>query len=391
MHLTTSRQAYIDWLRAAAVYGIFGYTAARPFMGDSTWMVKNTDTSLLLTKMAQWLNTWCLPLLFFVSGAATWHMTISRDHSKRILLWLRRLFIPLTAGILLVLPPQIYIERLNSGYQGRFTDFLPSFFEGRPYPGGNTSWHHLRVIACLAIYEAMLAPLLSRAASFQARNVIRRLAWFYRGYRIYLLAIPGIIWYCCAPSAFPDNAGRLLHTADFICWGIFLVTGILFAMQPILADSLVRNRRASLAGLLTCILTGIIIRTMAIHHTPLLSLLTVLHVWFLLFTLTGYAKKYLDSYQGISGYTTIFMSPFFILQQTVTVLAAWFIVRLPAGPELKFLLIASSSWMASALIIHLLIRPFILTRLLFGVKPKTPPVVTGKVIKVQLPSADFFY
>ncbi|MBR7551132.1 hypothetical protein KC220_21580, partial [Mycobacterium tuberculosis] len=78
-----------------------------------------------------------------------------------------RIFVPLVFGILLVVPPQVYVERISIGMPGRdspidwsgsYLDFYPTFFTSCCYNHGNFSWHHLWFLTYLFVYSLLLLP-----------------------------------------------------------------------------------------------------------------------------------------------------------------------------------------------------------------------------------------
>jgi hypothetical protein len=67
-----------------------------------------------------------------------------------------RLLVPLALGILVLAPPQVYLERLTHGqFQGDFFQFLPRFFDG------DFAWTgvHLWYLVYLFLFTLALMPL----------------------------------------------------------------------------------------------------------------------------------------------------------------------------------------------------------------------------------------
>lgn len=62
-------------------------------------------------------------------------------------------------GILLVVPPQVYLERIVEGMPYKsYWHFYPHFFDG-VYPKGNFSWHHLWFLPYLLTMSLLGTPL----------------------------------------------------------------------------------------------------------------------------------------------------------------------------------------------------------------------------------------
>src|SRR5215203_2017334 len=156
---TTNRQSYLDWLRIMAIAGVLFFHSAMPFAAEESWHIKNSETSNLFLEFNFFMSRFRMPLLFFISGAVAFFMLQKRTAAQFIGLRFRRLFIPLLFGMLLIVPLQVYMERVNQGFKGNFFQFYPSIFNTGPYPEGNLSWHHLWFVAYLFVYVAALAPL----------------------------------------------------------------------------------------------------------------------------------------------------------------------------------------------------------------------------------------
>ena len=92
--------------------------------------------------------------------------------------------------------------------------------------------------------------------------------------------------------------------------------------------------------------------------------------WSWIFTAIGYAKRYLNRKHRIQDYINEAVYPFYILHQTIIVIVVFYVIR-PNEPVLsKFLFTFFTSFILVMFIYHLLIRPYGVTRFLFGMKPK---------------------
>ena len=64
--------------------------------------------------------------------------------------------------------------------------------------------------------------------------------------------------------------------------------------------------------------------------------------------------------------------PFYLLHEPVIVAAAWLIVRWPAPPVVKYPALVIVSFAGTLGLYEALVRRFRVTRLLFGMKPRSP-------------------
>ena len=77
-----------------------------------------------------------MPLFFLLAGIAVWYAL--RRRTGKVFAWerFRRLFVPLMVGIAVIIPPQVYLERISTSVATRQSpiDFEGSFFEFLPRP-----------------------------------------------------------------------------------------------------------------------------------------------------------------------------------------------------------------------------------------------------------------
>ena len=76
------------------------------------------------------------------------------------------------------------------------------------------------------------------------------------------------------------------------------------------------------------------------------------------------------AFDRVASYMSEAVLPLFVLHQTVIVLVGFYLVRLPAGAGLKYLVIGMTSLVATLAIYETSVRRFRLTRFLFGMKPR---------------------
>jgi glucan biosynthesis protein C len=87
-----------------------------------------------------------------------------------------------------------------------------------------------------------------------------------------------------------------------------------------------------------------------------------------IFTLFGYASKYLNKPGRYISYRNKTVYPFYILHQTITVAIGYYIAPLEWSMWLKFLVLAAGTFGCSYFIYELIISKFKPLRFVFGVK-----------------------
>ena len=94
----------------------------------------------------------------------------------------------------------------------------------------------------------------------------------------------------------------------------------------------------------------------------------------IIFTVVGFAKTKLNKPSPLLKYANESVYPFYILHQTITLTVGYYIKDWQMNVFLKFLLLAAATFGGCFLIYELLIKRLNLTRVLFGLKPKTKKV-----------------
>ena len=366
----TSRQTYLDWLRLLSIAGVLVLHCAMPFASGETWHIRNAESSNLLAELVLNLHLFRMPLLFFISGTVSYYMLQRRSSADFVWLRVRRLLLPLVFGMLVVVPPQLYLERLTQGFTGNFWQFYPRIFSTGAYPHGNLSWHHLWFIAYLFLYDVLFAPVFAWLAAPGSQAVRARLGALAPGYRVYGLAVPGLLWYAATARALPQTNDLLHDGGYFGYWLLFVLAGFACVAQPALLDSLERLRRSSLTvGFLTLLFFNYL-RWNHLDLGPTPPFLTPLAAWSLVFAAVGYGKRYLQQPHPALAYLNQAAYPFYILHQTVIVVLAYYVVQVEHESILgKYLFLVIVTLLVSLGIFHLLIRPVPLLRVFFGMKP----------------------
>src|SRR5512139_2836563 len=125
----TQRRYDLDWLRVLAFAMVFVYHCSR-FFDESDWHIKNATTSTLVDTLKGIIDLWGMPLIFLVSGASIYFALRPGKGLRFLKDRALRLLVPLALGILVLAPPQIYLERLTHGdFQGSLLEFLPLYFQ----------------------------------------------------------------------------------------------------------------------------------------------------------------------------------------------------------------------------------------------------------------------
>ena len=197
----SDRRADLDWLRVSAFGLLILYHAGMAWSGWS-WHLTSSDSIDWLREGMRFLNRWRMPLIFVVSGRPSCWRWATRSPAAFARDRVRRLLVPLAFGMVVLVPPQVYLERLYRGqFHGSFLDWLPQAFAG-VYPAGNMSWHHLWFLAYVLVLTFVLLPYFLWARSDAGRAAHARVAR--------VVARTGLQWLMPLPLA----AAMLVADAD---------------------------------------------------------------------------------------------------------------------------------------------------------------------------------
>jgi fucose 4-O-acetylase-like acetyltransferase len=138
------------------------YHSALIFCNDGIFPLRSGEDSELLSCFSGIVDPWHMPLLFVLSGAGTWFVLRFRKAGQYARERAGRLLVPLVFETLLIVPPQVYLQRLQEGrFEGVFFVFYPHFFDGI-YPQGIFTWNHLWFVAYVLVFSLMALPVFIR-------------------------------------------------------------------------------------------------------------------------------------------------------------------------------------------------------------------------------------
>jgi glucans biosynthesis protein C len=357
------RHDFIDWLRVLAIAVLLFYHTGMIFVGWG-WHVENGVVIEALRWPMAISHRLRMPLLFLVSGAGLWFalgrrtgMQLLRERSLRLLL-------PLLVGMLLIVPPQLYFERLFRGqwHGGYLEFFFQRVLQLQAYPRGDFSWHHLWFIAYLYVYVLVLVPLLLwwRRSSLQLQP----------GSWLYLLAVPLALNEALLEPLFPETHNLIADWYLFNHYLLLTFYGLVLARTPRAWDWLQAQRRRPLIGAVCLAATAIALLNRGIirEGTPLDACLANLFTWLSLMALLGYGRRYLSFSNSWLRWARDASYPVYILHQTVIVAVGYYVVQLAFSPWSKFVIVVSVTLVVCALTYEFVIRRWALSRVIFGMK-----------------------
>lgn len=378
---TKERLYELDWLRVIAFFLLIFYHTGMFFV-PWDFHFKNSQTSELFELWMTPLNQFRLPLLFIISGIGSYfvlsHRTIGGFFKERSV----RLLIPLTFGMFVIVPPQMYFEyQFKGANYNSYFEFYNKVLEFIPYPKGSFSWHHLWYIIYIFVYSAAALPLLKYLRSDSSERVKKAvLNFFSKRNMIYLAVLPALIVYYWLAWQFPTTHALWGDWYNLTYSFIFFLYGIIIISVKGLWDVIEQQRKVSLViaaipfSFLWLFVWGPTFEIMPEEGITFFIIYGALKNIFLigwLFTIFGYSRKFFVKPNKLLIYSTEAVYPLYILHQTVMIVLGYYIIQMQLSILVKFVLVVVSTFGGSLLIYELLIKRIGFIRVLFGLKSKS--------------------
>ncbi|QHT67439.1 acyltransferase [Rhodocytophaga rosea] len=372
LSIKSTRRYDLDWLRVLA-FGLLIFYHTGMFFVSWGWHIKNNEISELMEYPMRFLSQWRMPLLFFISGAGVFFALGSRSTSSFAGDRVKRILLPLIFGMFVIVPPQIYYERLTQGNTYSYIEFYKSVFEFQPYPQGSFSWHHLWYLAYIFTYSLVCLPLFIYLRSEKGKIVMGKIASFLseKG-SIYLLIIPLFIAEALLRPHWPTEQNLIKDWANFTFSILIFIYGFIICSQEKIREAIENQRMFSL---LSAIVLTTVLYVFYWNNWPdpspagmvLYYLLKVANIWCWLMAILGYARKYLTFNNSLLTYTTEAVYPFYILHQTVIICIAYYLIDWQASIAMKFFVISVAMFLVCWLLFEC-IRRINFLRPFFGLK-----------------------
>jgi glucan biosynthesis protein C len=366
------RRYDIDWLRVLAVLLLFFYHPARIFSLWDSWYIENVDKSLAISVVATFTNHWHMALLFLLAGVSTYFALGFRSSRRYLTERFKRLLVPLVFGLLVIVPPQIYLGLLHNHQISRQTtsylEFYPDYFTSR-YTG-SFDMGHLWFIAYLFAFSLVCLPIFLYLRRESGQRLLGRLAGFF--------SHPGMIFTLVIPVMVANYL--LLHFyPNPIYYLVFFFYGYILVADTRFEDAIAKFKGLALIlGVALYIAWISLVRLGVISGEWLQPIPHDLIAWCCLIAILGYGKQFLGFTNKFLKYAGEASYPMYILHQTVIIFIAYFVVQWSYGPLIKYAIIVVASLAATILLFDLLIKRFNLMRFLFGMRLKKKPSMEAK-------------
>ena len=379
------REYGLDWLRVFAFTVLIFYHSGMGYVSWD-WHVKNPEQSRALEYLMLACNRWRLPLLFLISGAGVFFSLRRRSFGEFATERIRRLLLPLTVAMFVVVPPQIYLERLYRGAQFSYAEFYPSVFDFVPYPQGSFSWHHLWFVAYILVFSLAGIPVFAFLRSASGQRAVQSMVRFFERVppAIYLINAPNLAAGMLLGPHWPTTNNLIADWANLTGTFLTFLWGFTIASSRDFLD-LITKRRTEFA-ILGVLLAALFFTARATQFTAgwppggrmwFGALVNGYYGMTWVLALIGYARAYLNRASPRLSYATEIVYPFYIFHQTITVAAVYYLIPVPIGVWTKLAITAVITFVGSWLLVEIVRRINVL-RPLFGLKSRGAQPVPAK-------------
>ncbi len=371
-----TRRHDLDWLRVLVFGLLIFYHIGMLYVANWGFHYKSQYLSQPLEGLMLLVNQWRMPLLWVISGISIrfvlQKMTAFRFVTGRSL----RLLLPVLFGILVVVPPQLYVEmtgkgELNMGYwqfYQLFFDLDNPIFEKYtdgilPHIDVNHLWY-LRELWAFSLVTLCLSPLLNSRFVQAGVDFLANKTGVLGLY--FLPLIPLII----VSIALPEDRGATGFT--------FLLYGYLIGWNVGLWEQIKRHRQTFLAIMIASYI-AILFAYFIVWLNPALKamwwaewlgLVAIFNAWSGVLALLGYAAVYLNKPNRKLEYLNDAVLPYYIVHQSFIVVLAFVLAPYQLGPILEPLMVIAGTF-AACILSYEIIRRVNLLRPLFGLKWST--------------------
>lgn len=368
-----TRRHDLDWLRVLVFGLLIFYHIGMLYVANWGFHYKSQYLSQPLEGVMLLVNQWRMPLLWLISGISIRFVLQKVSAFRFVTARSLRLLLPLLFGILVVVPPQLYVEMMGKGelnmsywqfYQLFFDLDNPVFDEYQPgilpHIDVNHLWY-LRELWTFSIIMLCLSPLLNSRFVQAGVDWLANKAGFFGLY--FLPLIPVII----VSAAFPDDKDQIGFT--------FLIYGYLIGWNMNLWEQIKRYRRIYLSIAVASYI-AILFAYFIVWLDPILKamwwaewlgLIAAFNTWSAVLAMLGYAAEYLNKPGPKLSYLSDAVLPYYILHQSIIVVMAYWLASFQLGPVLEPLIIVVATF-AGCIAGYEIIRRVNLLRPLFGLK-----------------------
>lgn len=333
MSMSSARRCDLDWLRIAAFGLLILYHVGMVFVPwDFHIKLARLDW---LEPWMRFINAWRLSLLFVISGAASAAM-LRKGADGFLASRSRRLLLPLLFGVIIVVPPQSWVEVQGSGawagpypafWAGAYFDFSARLGPILP------TWNHLWFVAYLWLYTLVLGVGLWLPAGLRVAIVAgaRRLLCGARLLWLPMLAMAAIN--ITMADAWQETHDVVHDLRAHLIYGGAFAIGLALGPDGPLWPAVVRWWRQALGLGLIGWLAALGLLAMAEPPMAAVRAMRAVQAWGMIIGLLGAARQWLAFDHAWRQPLAEAVFPAYLIHQTIIILIAWWVRDLPLAAQ----------------------------------------------------------
>ncbi|NHZ90314.1 acyltransferase family protein [Massilia sp. CCM 8733] len=383
--MTTSpaRLWFLDWVRILAFFVLIVYHVGMYYV-TWDWHVKSPFASHAIEPLMLLSSPWRLGLLFMVSGVASSLMLAKTSAARFLGQRSARLLLPLVFGMLVIVPPQAYLEVVEKlAYQGSYADFMQLYLgRYRGFCRGTDclimpTWNHLWFVAYLWVYTLLLGGLVaglgSRVDRLAARVAASLVGWKIIALPFVALAIVRLL----LQPRFPTTHALVDDWFNHANYVLLFLLGAMLARAPQFWPRAESLRWSALGIAAACWATlticfalpdSLFIPQALEQMWNLQRILYSLFLWSAIVGVFGFAYRHLNRDSANRRYLVQAVFPVYIVHQTLIVVIAHAIQPARLAPVIEALVLIVLTMCLSFAVVDVARRSRVL-RPLFGIAP----------------------
>lgn len=378
------RLYFLDWVRILAFFVLIAYHVGMYYVSWG-WHVKSPHAGAGPEPFMLLSSPWRLALLFFVAGAASHFMLDKTAPGAFVRRRSLRLLLPLLFGMLVIVPPQPYLEVVEKlGYADGFLAFMRLYLTG--YGGFCQdgclilpTWNHLWFVAYLWVYTLVLAACTALLPAGRLDALARRTAAALGGWKLLVLpALSLAIVRILLADRFPSTHALVDDWFNHAIYlPVFLLGALVARSRSVWQD--MENLRWAALGLALAAWAATVAWYAAPHHEhteqmmatwrPIMRCVIALGAWSAIVAACGFARRHLDRDGPARRYLTDAVFPVYIAHQTLIMVMAHAFKPLALAPGVEALLLIVLTATGS-FALYEAVRRLPWARPLFGLAPR---------------------
>jgi len=386
----SQRIYYLDWIRIIVVLMLIPFHTAMTF-APYPWYLRNNELNHATQALVMVMDQYHMELLFLIAGAATFFSLGARSGKAYVFERLKRLFIPLIFGMLVLVPPCYWVVAVHfSNYQESFFEWYPTFLRDSLSPfQTDFKAGALWFLWYLVFYTVVLFPFFILIHRRFRHNLIPWLAGFFQK--------PGALFLIVIPIALVEIYPSWIITGDFqvFYYVIFFIIGFFLFSHPGFKRGIDRCGPIAIVGAVITMTFYMLLvfpewRSSVLGYDFWTTLkgepgtwgyviFRVLISFTTLFCVIGFiylSQHFLDFTNRFVNYGNNAVLPFYIIHSAPIALIGLWIIGLDMDVLPKYVMNTVFAFIATIMLYELIKRTSI-TRFLFGMRSKKSAAIPG--------------